>query len=218
MTIGLQPPYENAHTVQPTIEQNEKTAAQDIAKFRLGLVSDTLDNRPFTEVDKNNLWKYNSNTPFLVAPSKGKNRVGGAEETSSDAETQAEINNIILKSGISQETLDKLAEMNRLTDEERDPKKFPNYELFYNFNQTFVLCAETAVHIDRASTNQDTENAANEAFASQSLPQVVSDNIKTVTDEFVQAAKALLSELGPNFVGYDELNQNVDQLKEGVHG
>lgn len=218
MSMSLQPPYDNINTLQPTIEQNEKTAAQDVAKFRLGLVSDTIDNRPFTEIDKNNLWKYNSNTPFLVAPSKGKNRAGGSDEIGSDAQREAEINNIILKAGISQETLDKLAEMNRLSDEERDPRKFPNYELFYNFNQAFVLCAETAVHIDRASVNQNSESALNEAAQSQTLPQVVSDNIKSVADEFVDTAKALLSDLGPNFVGYDELNQILDQLKEGVHG
>lgn len=218
MSMGLQPPFENISTPQPTIEQNEKTAAQDVAKFRLGLVSDTIDNRPFTEVDKQNLWKYNSNTPFLVTPSKGKNRAGGSDDAANDADVEAAINNIISKAGISEETLDKLAEMNRLTEEERDPRKFPNYELFYNFNQAFVLAANTEVHIDRASIQSDFENAINEAQANQSIPQLVNDNIKQVANEFIENAKNLLSDLGPNYVGYDELNSFVNQLQEGVNG
>lgn len=218
MSMGLQPPFENISTPQPTIEQNEKTAAQDVAKFRLGLVSDTIDNRPFTEVDKQNLWKYNSNTPFLVTPSKGKNRAGGSDDAANDADVEAAINNIISKAGISEETLDKLAEMNRLTEEERDPRKFPNYELFYNFNQAFVLAANTEVHIERASIQSGFENAINEAQANQSIPQLVNDNIKQVANEFIENAKNLLSDLGPNYVGYDELNSFVNQLQEGVNG
>lgn len=216
MSFGLQPPFENISTPQQPIEQQQKSAANELAKFSLGLTSDTLDNKTFADIDKQNTWKYNSNAPFLVKPTLSKERV--LTEDLSQEELETAISTLLQNAGVSEETLDKLAEMNRLKPEERNPTGFPGYETFYAFLEVMKNAAKFKIGAERAFGESKNEAAINESYFNGRIPEIVSENISWTSDEFISEAKSILSDIGANYVGYDAANQDLNDLKEVVHG
>lgn len=216
MSFGLAPPYENVNTPQMPIEQEQKSAANEIAKFNLGLTSDTLDNKTFADIDKQNTWKYNSNAPFLVKPALSKERV--LTEDLTQEELEAAINLLLQSAGVSEETLDKLAEMNRLKPEERNPTGFPGYEVFYAFLEVMKNAAKFKIGMEKAFGESKTEAAINEAILNGRIPEVVSNHIPALSREFIADAKTMLADLGANTVGFDAMNRDLNDLKEVVDG
>lgn len=216
MSFGLAPPFENINTPQQPIEQQQKSAANELAKFSLGLTSDTLDNKTFADIDKQNTWKYNSNTPFLVKPALSKERV--LSEDLTKEELDVAINTLLQNAGVSEETLDKLAEMNRLSPEERNPTGFPGYEVFYAFLEVMKNAAKFKIGSESAFGESTTEASLNEAYFNGRIPEMVSENIPSISDELIGEAKTILNELGANYAGYDAINSDLNDLKEVVHG
>lgn len=217
MSFGLQPPYENVGTTQPPIEQGQKTAANELAKFTLGLTPDTLNNQTFADVDRQNTWKYNSNTPFLVKPALGNFR-GLAEEFNSPEELLSAILTLLQKAGISEETLDKLAEMTRLSPEERNPTGFPGYEIFYAFAEVMKDAARFNIGCTTAEAGAASESSFNEAYLNGQIPDVVSANIGQVGNEYLAEAGDLLIEFGANYLGFDAASADLNDFRGVVNG
>ncbi|MFN4175279.1 MAG: hypothetical protein ACK4HV_09275 [Parachlamydiaceae bacterium] len=216
MSIGLSPPYENINTAQQPIEQEQKTAANEVLKFSLGLTTDTLDNRTFADIDKQNTWKYNSNAPFLVKPALSKERV--LTEDLTDEELESAINSLLQNAGLSEETLDKLAEMNRLKPEERNPTGFPGYEVFYAFLEVMKNAAKFKIGTEKAFGESKSEAAMNEAILNGRIPEIVSNNASGLSNEFIAEARSILSDLGANTPGFDALNRDLSELSEVING
>lgn len=218
MSFGIAPPFENINTPQPTTEHQEKTAADQVVKYRLGLTSDSLDSKPFTEVDKQNYIKYNTNTPFLTRPPQSQVRQSKEDAFINNEAFEKSLNALLSESGISEETLDKLAEMHRLSPEERNPTGFPGYEKFYAFNQVVILAASVIPHLNGAQINETTEGSLNEAELNQLSANYISNNIANLGSEWSQEAREILDDLGPNVPGFEEAGRDLSDLKEAING
>jgi hypothetical protein len=200
------------NTPQPTVEQYESTAGRALPKLELGITKDTLV--PFTDVSKQATWKYDTNANNPSLHSLNMVRMSGKDSPTDD---QWKDFYESLLNTLPKDVQDKLAEMNKLPLEKRNPQFFPAFERYYAFELTLQTTAKAEAWLNTALKGADSENSINFTENNRALAGALADNFAAYGKEFVECAKDILKE-DVNAPDYNSLNEALDQLSAGFKG
>ena len=191
MGIATPPPFDNViNTPQPTVIQQETTAATDLARQGLGIVPHNTF-QTFTEVNKHTLWKYDSNAGKPILPPLSSNRTGGANEID-DMAWQLLMGAIVAT--LPQEIQERLANLHKLNPEERNSASFDNYDSWKALDELIKFAAKSEYFITYASELSRSENLVNESVLNSELPSIVSQNMVKEAEELAEMLKQELKE------------------------
>lgn len=183
--------------VPPTYLELEATAAAELPKINLAIV-DTLQH-PFTEVQKHDLWKYQSAAPRPSLPPAHNIRVSNPDKQADESGAwRGEYQNLV---GALPETIQKLLEENQALPREQQ------FTSLVALDASLVTVARALVIIESGGeplllgTSAELHKQMNEQ-----LPQYTDDNYRSAAFEVLGHVKERINDLTPNHPSYDGLN------------
>lgn len=188
MSVATPPPYGNVNTPQPTITQLKQTAAELVTGFALGIMpQDTFQS--LADVGRQALWKYETSSGHPTLAPTGKERTAGTDDVP-DEKWKSYLGGIV--NSLPEDVQDKLAAMNRLSPEERNPVAFEHYHDWKSLDNLIKYAAKSEYFATYALGLMQKESSRNEAVLNSQLPGIVSNSMAAEAEKLAESVKVEL--------------------------
>lgn len=214
MSIGSPLPFNNLNVLQPTVDEKATTANAELAKIASNLSTDSMVS--FTKLSEHTLYKYDTpaQQPKLTSPLQI--RSAGPEVSDDREKLNAYLNSVL--SSLPPQIQEKLAEMHRLTPEQRNPESFDNYDGWRGFEKIVQFAAQVNLFIDNSILKINDEKSREAQLFNSELPSTVTDSmakdLELLKDSFKEDLKNRLNNPQNDAVRY--LVTNFDLILSQV--
>lgn len=194
--------------VPPTYLELEATAAAELPKINLAIVGDTLQHS-FTEVQKKDVWKYDSSPPRPSLPPTHNLRVSNPETDSEKSSSWKEQYQNLVKElpSFIQEALE---ENQKLPHDQQYTSLIALSSALTTLSRALVIVESGAEPLLRESV-EERHRQMNEQ-----LPRYTHENYRATAYEVFAQINKQITDLTPNHPSFDHLNYYHSLAQDGL--